>query len=266
MTKPFLKWVGGKGRILDQLAPLVPEFEGTYHEPFLGGGAMFFNMPARSTVLSDANESLINCYKQVRDKPGRVINVLSHHAGKHNEAHYYRVRDLFNQGHFDEWAVGAAAAFIYLNKSGFNGLYRENKKGEFNVPWGKRKTFDANVKGIVAASISLKTAYIEASHYDNVILRVEAGDFVYFDPPYDETFTGYRAGGFGKADQLELSLAFAELVDRGCHVMLSNSDTPLIREIYKDWDIRPIQARRSVSRSVAGRGVVGEVVVTGGPK
>jgi DNA adenine methylase len=264
VTKPFIKWVGGKTRILDQLLPLFPEFTGTYHEPFLGGGAVFLALQPERAVLSDLNERLINAWQQVKDKPGRVINVLSHHAGKHSESHYYHVRTLLNQGHFDEWPVGEAAAFIYLNKAGFNGLYRENKRGEFNVPFGHRSTYSVDVQGILAASAAVQRADFLAESfalYDGVTARAQPGDLVYFDPPYVDTFNGYTGKGFGLKEQLMLSKVFDSLANRGVHVVLSNSDTEFIRGLYSGWRIETVEARRSVSAKASTRGTATEVVI-----
>lgn len=259
MTKPFIKWVGGKTRILDQMLPLFPEFTGTYHEPFLGGGAVFLALQPERAVLSDLNERLINAWQQVKDKPGRVINVLSHHAGKHSESHYYHVRTLLNQGHFDDWPVGEAAAFIYLNKAGFNGLYRENKRGEFNVPFGHRSTYSVDVQGICAASEATRRAEIKTQPFGDV--EAQPGDLVYFDPPYADTFNGYTGDGFGGKRQLMLAARFDELANKGVHVVLSNSDTEFIREIYSGWRIETVEARRSVSAKASTRGTATEVVI-----
>lgn len=261
MSRPFLKWVGGKSRVLAQLSPFLPQFEGTYYEPFVGGGAMFFHLSPERAVLSDLNARLVNCYVQVRDNVREVIEDLTRHSNNHSQDHYYNVRYLLNDGFYKEKEVLGASAFIYLNKTGFNGLYRENKKGGFNVPFGHRERFCVDTHKLLEASKSLQGVGLEHCSFTSVDAEAKAGDFVYLDPPYVDTFNGYTGEGFGGAMQLSLSCMFEQIAQRGVHVMLSNSDTPWVRDLYANWRIEPLLARRSVSSKASGRGKSPEVVI-----
>lgn len=265
-ARPFLKWVGGKGQLLQQFRSLIPEdFDrtaGRYFEPFVGGAALFFSMKPKRAVLTDVNAELINTYCAVRDCVEDVILALEKH--RYDREHYYRVREL------DPASLPAperAARTIFLNKTGFNGLYRVNRAGRFNVPIGRytNPSF-CDKDNLRACSLVLKTAEIKVRDFAKIVSRARAGDFVYFDPPYDpvsETadFTSYIPGGFGWERQRELATVFTKLAAKGVHVMLSNSDTPAIRELYAGFRIDDVLASRSINSNAARRGKVGEVVV-----
>lgn len=264
---PFVKWVGGKGRLLAQLVPLLPRgVERMRHvEPFAGGAAMFFaRRPARA-LLADVNPALVHTYTMVRDSVEEVIARLEHHAARHDKEHYYRVREDYNRGGQD--GAERAAMFIYLNKTCFNGLHRVNRKGEFNVPAGRYtnpRILDTD--GLRAASLGLQGADLRCQGFDSLLAQARPGDFVYFDPPYEPvsrtaSFTSYAQDGFSQEDQARLRDVFAELTRRGCRCMLSNSDVPFIRELYRDFTIDTVAAPRAVSCDGNGRGLVSEVVV-----
>lgn len=265
---PFLKWAGGKGRILAQLLPLLPPgAERARHvEPFFGGGAMFFaRRPARALV-ADVNVELVGAYRQVRDDVEAVIRALAPLARAHDEGHYYALRDRYNGG------LGTpaerAAMFIYLNRTCFNGLHRVNRRGAFNVPAGRyRNPRILDPEGLRLASRALGGADLRAADFAELLLAdARPGDFVYFDPPYapvSETarFTDYATGGFGADDQTRLRDVFRALDRRGCRLMLSNSDTAFVRDLYRGYRVDVVAAPRAINSDRRGRGPVTEVVV-----
>lgn len=265
---PFLKWAGGKGRLLPQLEPLLPPgHELRRHvEPFFGGGAMFFARQPSRALVSDVNPNLITTYQAVQGDVEGVIERLSALAARHSSDAYYRVRERYNRAaRIDE--VERAAMFIYLNKTCFNGLHRVNARGEFNVPAGSYKNPRiVDGEGLRAASFALQGADIRCQPFDALLRDARPGDFVYLDPPYapvSETanFTSYALGGFGAADQIRLRDVFRELDRRGCRLMLSNSDVPFIREIFAGYRIDVVMAARAINADASRRGPVAEVVV-----
>ena len=269
--RPFLKWAGSKKQLLSAYAAFYPPGEHirTYHEPFLGSGAVFFHLRRQlsgvDVKLADNNPELVTTFVQVRDDVDRVIAGLKEHARQHCETYFYKVR---NQRP-DQLPGDAARAarFIYLNKTCFNGLYRVNSEGLFNVPIGryaKPSIFDEDA--LRAASVSLKGAELQERPFYKVLEDAGPGDFVYLDPPYDPLtstayFTAYTKGDFGPEDQGHLAWVYKELSDRGCRVMLSNSDTELIRLLYRRFQIERVQARRSINSRSDRRGPITEVVV-----
>jgi DNA adenine methylase len=265
---PFLKWVGGKGRLLGQLLPMLPPGNELrrHVEPFFGGGAMFFAQQPSRALVSDVNPNLVTTYKAVRDDVDGVIERLGVLGAKHSSDHYYRVRERYNRGKgIDE--LDRAAMFVYLNKTCFNGLHRVNSRGEFNVPAGSYKNPRiVDAEGLRAASFALQGADIRCQSFDALLRDARPGDFVYLDPPYapvSETanFTSYALGGFGAADQIRLRDIYRELDRRGCRLMLSNSDVPFIREIFAGYRIDVIMAARAINSDASRRGPVPEVVV-----
>lgn len=266
VASPFLKWAGGKSRLLEQYAHLFPEDYGAYHEPFLGGGAVFFHLRPEQAALSDLNPRLIETWRVIRDQPQALMDRLEAHRMRHTAAYYYQARQRFNLPRGVD-AVDRAALFIYLNKTCFNGLYRENRRGEFNVPVGRYVNPGVyDPMNIVAVSRSLQGVDLFHQGFDGVLERAESGDLVYFDPPYvplsaTSSFTNYLQSGFDMSLQIRLAQVFAELARRGCAVMLSNSDTPAVRELYAGWRIDRVMAPRSISMRASARGPVGEVLV-----
>ncbi|MEM7608657.1 MAG: DNA adenine methylase [Myxococcota bacterium] len=263
---PFLKWVGGKGRILPQLQPLLPAgVDRMRHvEPFVGGGALFFSRLPKRALLRDINPNLINAYETLRDDVESLIPELEKLALHHSPERYYRVRERYNAGGS---SLQRAAMFIYLNKTCFNGLHRVNRRGEFNVPVGRYKNPRiADVDGLRAASAALSHTKIEHGGFEGLIKHARPGDFVYFDPPYEPvsrtaSFTSYAQSGFSQEDQTRLRDVFRELDRRGCKLMLSNSDVPFIRELYADFHIDFVAAPRAINCNARKRGRVREVVV-----
>ena len=258
---PFVKWAGGKRSIIPIIASFLPENIETYHEPFVGGGAVFFAFEDRikTATLADLNEELVIAYRAISQQTDEVIVALEKHATNHDTKGYYiKVRE--KQKPRDP--VGITARFMYLNKTCYNGLYRVNKSGKFNVPQGKYKNpkicDPVNLKNVAKA---LGKATIRIGQFDESI-HPESGDFVYCDPPYDGTFAGYQAQGFGDMDQERLKDTVDEWTKQNVSVMVSNSDTPFIRKLYKRYHIHSITAYRHISSNGDTRGEKSEVLIT----
>ena len=258
---PFVKWAGGKRSIIPTIKEFLPENINKYHEPFVGGGAVFFAFENRieSATLADLNEELVIAYLSISKHTEEVIEALQKHAKNHEKKGYYaKVRD--KQKPKDPASI--AARFIYLNKTCFNGLYRVNKSGKFNVPQGKYKNpkicDPINLNNVARV---LAKATIRIGQFDKTI-SPENGDFIYCDPPYDGTFAGYQAEGFGNSDQERLKSSVDRWTEKGASVMLSNSDTSFIRNLYKDYHIHSITAYRHISSNGDTRGENPEVLIT----
>jgi DNA adenine methylase len=264
---PIVKWAGGKTRLLPELAKRVPKKFGRYYEPFVGGAALFFHLAPPRAMLTDTNRDLIRMYITVRDDVDVLIRRLKRYAAAHDERHYYTTREKWNGGFSS--GMTRAAAFIYLNKTCFNGLWRVNSSGEFNVPMGNYTDptiCDSN--GLRAASIALARTRLGCTDYRDAVSEAERGDFVYFDSPYapiDSTsnFTSYTPGGFNADNQRELADVARNLLGRGVHVMLSNSDTPLTRKLYRGFKIERVKCGRSINSNAEKRGEVNELIITG---
>lgn len=270
--KPFVKWAGGKRQILDKLIKYVPEDFNTYYEPFVGGGALFFELSPKNAVINDSNEELINVFRCIKDeeKLTKMSNELNHHEANHSEEYYYKIRNIDrDKNKFNRLSdYKRAARTIYLNKACFNGLYRVNSKGEFNVPFGKKlkvNTYEGQNIGIIHAYLNFNNIKILSIDFEEAVKDAKEGDFIYFDPPYDSdtsTFNSYTEDGFSKDEQIRLSNVFKNLSDRGCYVMLSNHNTVLINELYKDFYIHKITAKRNINSNGKKRGKVEEVIIT----
>lgn len=267
---PIVKWAGGKTQLLGELLARRPLRIRRYFEPFLGGGAMFFRLAPRRAVLSDRNDDLMNTYRCVAWKVEAVIKRLLAHGDKHCDDYYYEIRERWNDGKSLASDIDRAAAFIYMNKTCYNGLYRVNQKGLFNVPVGRYaapRVCDPTTLRL--ASRVLQRAELNTGHFAEQLDEAEAGDFVYFDPPYDpvtETarFTSYTSSCFGDDDQRELAELARSLTERGVNVMLSNSDTPFIRSLYSGFDIDRVEAIRAINSKSSRRGAIGELIITNG--
>lgn len=272
-AQPFLKWAGGKSQLLEQYEPFFPaEGGGSYYEPFAGSGAVFFHLRSRQDFaryhLAEINAALITCYRVVRDAVDDLLARLREHQAQHAEAYYYHVRAWDRT---PEWAeasdVERAARLIYLNRTCYNGLWRVNSKGQFNVPIGRYKNPDiANEDRLRAASAALQGVTLAVEDFEGVLRRAERGDFVYLDPPYfprSETanFTSYSAQDFGVYEHQKLALVYTELHRNGVRVMLSNSDTPFVRELYAGFRIETVQGRRAINSKADKRGPVSELVI-----
>lgn len=273
MARPFLKWAGGKTQLLPQLRAATPPHIQTYYEPFLGGGALFFALQREGrferAVLSDSNAELIGVYAQVRDGVEELVEALAVHQRKYRAAadradYYYRIR-----GKRPTCGVGAAARLIFLNKTCFNGLYRVNSRGEFNVPHGSYvnpKICDAD--GLRAAAAALQGVELRTADFAEAMDAAHVGDFVYCDPPYvplSETasFTSYTAADFGPAEQQRLAAVAAEARARGIDVLLSNSGHPEVAQLYQEAGFRleTVEAARAINSNGAERGAVREYLI-----
>ena len=271
-AKPFVKWAGGKRSIIDKLTKLVPEEYNTYLEPFVGGGALLYELQPKKAVINDYNSELMNVYECIKDenKFSNMCAELNKHEAKHSEEYYYQIRDLDkDKKKFNKLAdYKRAARTIYLNKACFNGLYRVNSKNEFNVPSGKKtkvNTYDGPNLGIIHCLLNFNDIKLLSTDFEEAVKDAKKGDFIYFDPPYDSdtsTFTSYTENGFGKEEQKRLADVFKELDKKGCYVMLSNYNTELIKELYKDYNFNYIKAQRNIGAKSKDRGIVEEVIIT----
>jgi DNA adenine methylase len=262
--RPFLKWAGGKSQLIQQYSHYFPGDFKAYYEPFLGGGAIFFHLLPHHARLTDINPELVNVYRCIRDRVEDVIAQLMIHQRLHSHDHYYQTRST--PGTTD---VEKAARLVYLNKTCFNGLYRENSKGEFNVPMGSYKAPKiCHPELLRAASKELQSAAIAVGSFESVLdYATSSQDFVYFDPPYHpisstSCFTAYNRYSFNRTDQIRLRDMFVNLAQRGVKVMLSNSDCPFIRELYQDFNVHTILATRAINSNARKRGKITEVLVT----
>lgn len=268
LPRPFLKWAGGKSRLVPVLLKYAPSNFNTYFEPFVGGGALFFALwregRIRQAVLSDINQELIDTYRALQQDVEGVIRWLEQYP--YSREFYYRLREQ------DPWTLPLAeraARMIYLNKTGYNGLYRVNKQGKFNVPFGRYK--HPNYKDFVnlrAVARALQGVRLVCRSFEWVLEEAQAGDFVYFDPPYDPVsrtanFTQYHANGFSRGDQQRLAEVFRLLARRGVFVMLSNADTPFIRSLYEGFSVLEVRAPRFINSNPKGRGMHPELLILG---
>ena len=268
----FVKWAGGKRQLIEQFKPFFPKNIERYFEPFVGGGAVAFHIiksyNPKQIIISDINEELINCYGIIKDNVEALIKSLKSHKANHSKEYYYKVRasdpkQLSN--------LERASRFIYLNKTCFNGLYRVNSKGQFNVPIGSYVNptivFEKNLREI---SELLKDIKIKVMSFDKVTEYAKKGDFIYFDPPYyplkkGKNFTTYTKEVFLEKEQEKLADVFKQLDKKGCQVMLSNSDSEFIKGLYKGYRIDIVKAKRMINCDAKGRGAINEVVVTNYP-
>jgi DNA adenine methylase len=268
---PIVKWVGGKTRLLPELLARMPTFN-RYYEPFVGGGALFFKVAPARAILNDFNPDLVNVYRTVAKDVEGVIRRLGVYRKHHNEEHYYQLRARWNDERLSWTTIDRAAAFVYLNKTCFNGLWRVNRSGNFNVPMGRYQDppICAPEALRAAAKVLRSVDEVREGSYVDAVKDAKAGDFLYFDPPYDPVtttanFTGYTTGSFGPDDQRQLAETARKLVAKGCKVMLSNSDTPFIRSLYKGFRIDRVRCSRAINSNAAKRGDVDEVIVMGEP-
>ena len=272
-ARPFLKWAGGKTSLLPQLLELAPAQINTYYEPFLGGGALFFALQAegrfQGAVLTDLNRELVNAYTQVRDNVDALIRALSVHQRKYRAAddraeYYYKIR-----GKRLTCSLGGAANLIFLNKTCFNGLYRVNSRGRFNVPHGRyANPTICDEENLRATSEALQGVELRVADFGSAASRAQRGDFVYFDPPYvplstTSNFTSYTASDFGMPEQRRLADAAAQLIANGASVVLSNSAHPDIADLYQSdaFHLAQVEAPRSINARASGRGPVREYLI-----
>lgn len=270
---PFTKWVGGKRQLLKELNQLKPSVFETYYEPFVGGGALFFDLKHDKAVINDANEDLINAYLAIRDDVEKLIDYLRKHESNNSKEYYYDLRLADRDGRIHKMdSIEKAARILYMLRVNFNGLYRVNSKGQFNTPYGRYKNpriVDRENLMNISDYLNKNDITIYNSDFAESVQTAQAGDFVYFDPPYvpvteTASFTSYTANGFNYSEQERLRDLFQELDEKGVYVMLSNSDTPIVHKLYKDYKetTNVVYATRMINSDKNGRGKVGEVIIT----
>ena len=270
LLSPVLKWVGGKRQLLDIINPLIPKNISTYVEPFVGGGAVLLDLKPKKAIINDYNAELINVYKVIRDNPQELMLLLEKHQIKNNENYFYEIRSLDREDSYDDMSsIEKAARIIYLNKTCFNGLFRVNQAGQFNSPYGSYKNPNiVNRPAVSAMSIYFNNNNIKIMQgdYKQALKGLRRGSFVYLDPPYlpistSSSFTGYTEGGFTIEDQKELKRQCDRLNERGIKFLLSNSDHKIIKELYQDYNIITVKARRAINSKGNKRGEINEVLV-----
>jgi len=269
---PFVKWAGGKRKLLDYLNALKPRTFGEYYEPFVGAGALLFDLTPPVATISDLNDELINIYKCIKSKKTYpvLLTILEQHEISHSEDHYYKTRGIDREADYrNRSRAERAARAIYLNKTCFNGLYRVNSNGFFNVPSAKKtsvKIYDLENLKRLHKYLNKKRVKIRCCDFERAVKKASEGDFVYFDPPYDQdenqSFISYTQVPFNKLDQKRLFDTFCSLTEKGVLVMLSNSDTPYIRELYSNYYIHTAYAYRLINSKADGRSKVRELIIT----
>ena len=265
-TYPIVKWVGGKRQLMFELLKNMPKSYNRYFEPFIGGGALFFELQPENAYISDMNEELINLYSVVRDNVYELISDLNKHEV--SKEYFIDIRNLDRTSEYKNLSnVQRASRFIYLNRTCFNGLYRVNSQGQFNVLFGNYKNPRiVNENNLLNCSELLKNTEIKCADFSEILTKVKKGDFVYFDPPYvplNETssFTSYTKDGFDMDMQFKLREVCDELDSMGVMFMLSNSDTKFVNELYSNYEIKKVFASRAVNANAESRGKITEVLV-----
>lgn len=264
--KPFLRWAGGKQNLVKQLTSKLPKsFSGRYHEPFLGAGSLFFFNNFNESFLSDINSVLISTYKCLKISPEEVSDRLEKHRKRISNEYYYKIRNRFNK-YRNEESFDQAADFIFLNHTSFNGIFRVNQKGEYNVPFGKLKAAIPDLAHLKAINKKLQTSEIKCSSYDKIISKAVTGDFVYLDPPYPPLnvtsfFQHYTINKFPEIEQIRLAEYANELSKKGILVMISNAEVHLIKELYKDWNLNSVKTYRYINNNSL-QNQVNELIIT----
>ncbi len=265
---PFLKWAGGKRELIPTIAPLLPPRIRTYYEPFIGGGAVFWHFANtqrfETAVLNDFNPEIVNCYEVIRDEPQALLDQVRQ---------WPVTEELYNELRAQSPGalpkVTRAARTIFLNKAGFNGLYRQNRKGQFNVPWGKRTNVTiVDPDRVLACSRALTGVTLRVGDFAAAVEGAGPGDAVYLDPPYvplnpTSNFKSYTGAGFSDEDQARVAETCRGLRARGVAVLASNSDTPLVRSLYADFDLIVVPVRRAINSKATHRGPVNELLIVG---
>jgi DNA adenine methylase len=276
ILRPFLKWAGGKRQLLPVLRKYIPKSYKTYFEPFIGAGALLFDLQPKRAIINDTNEKLINCYQVIKDSPKELLEITREHQNNNSKDYYYKLRELDRELYksiFDNLSnVEKAARIIYLNKTCFNGLFRVNSQGQFNVPYGDNKNpVIAEERIIMAISEYLNENKVQILNQDfaKAVSSAKSGDFIYFDPPYDpvsdsSSFTGYDLNGFDREEQMRLKKLCDNLVSKGCQVLISNSSTDFIRSLYGDesyYKVDEVKASRHINSVGTSRGKINELLI-----
>jgi len=271
MAQPFLKWAGGKRQLLPVISKFIPHFN-QYYEPFIGAGAVLFSLQPKNSIINDTNNELVNCYQAIKHSPQELIKLCQQHKEKNSKEYYYWLREQDRQNDFRvKSSVERAARIIYLNKTCFNGLFRVNRKGQFNVPYGNYaspKIIDPEVIAAVSNYLNQDNVSILQGDFEQAVITAKQDDFIYFDPPYHpvsetSSFTSYSLGGFGEAEQIRLQKLCDKLCDRGCKILLSNSSASLIKDLYSDsrYKIEEVDASRSINSVSSKRGKIKELLI-----
>lgn len=269
LVKPVLKWVGGKRQIINEIIKYIPKNFSTYYEPFLGGGAVLFELQPKRAIVNDINAELINLYEIIKNNVEELIEELKQH--KNEKAYFYHLRELDrNKEEYNRLTPSQKAArLVYLNKTCYNGLFRVNKAGQFNTPFGNYKNpniVDEYTLKAVSNYFNKAQISFTCQDFEDTLKGIRKGAFVYFDPPYDpisdtSSFTGYDKGGFDRNEQIRLKKTCDWLNDKNVKFLLSNSATDFIKELYKDYKIVTVQAKRAINSVSEKRGEIDEVLV-----
>lgn len=268
-TTPFIKWAGGKRQLLEQIKVRMPSTYNKYYEPFVGGGAVYFELQPEVATINDINKALINSYRQIQHYPKdffEAIQPLDENIKECGKDYYYKTRDLYNNKLLKkEYDLELAALFVFLNKHCFNGLYRVNKKGLFNVPYNNSTRPSCNYEDIINVSNSLKNVTIMQGDFQRVCDLAQEGDFIFIDSPYvplnSTSFESYTKNGFNIESHKRLANTFKEMTERGCYCMLTNHNTKFINEIYSEFNIDVVDVKRMINSDANNR-VGKEVIIT----
>ena len=272
LAQPFLKWAGGKRQLLPVIKEYLPKKFGQYYEPFIGAGAVLFSLQPKKSIINDTNSELINCYQVIKDNPEELLNLCDEHREKNSKEYFYFLREQDRRDDFkDRSPLERAARIIYLNKTCFNGLFRVNSSGQFNVPYGNYANpviVDPAVIKSVSAYLNQRDVRILEGDFAKAVSTARRGAFIYFDPPYHpisdtSSFTGYSVNGFGEAEQVRLKELCDKLTERGCQILVSNSSASLIKEIYSDpkYEIVEVKASRAINAVASRRGRINELLI-----
>lgn len=268
---PFTKWTGGKRKLLPELLGLLPKEYNNYYEPFVGGGALFFEIAPKKATINDFNEELINCYIQIKKNPTKLIDLLKEHKEKNSKEYYLELRSLDRTEKFSELSnEEKAARILYMLRVNFNGLYRVNSKNQFNVPYGDYKNpkiVDEELILNVSNYLNNNDIKIISGDFEEAVKDAKKGDLVYFDPPYipltqTSSFTSYTHEGFSLDDQVRLRNIMRNLTERGVYVILSNSSSELTIELYKEFNIHYVDVTRTNGAKASSRSKIKEIIVT----
>ncbi len=272
LAQPFLKWAGGKRQLIPTIKEFLPIKYTQYYEPFVGAGAVLFSIQPKKAIINDTNNELINCYQVIKENPQELLILCQKHKERNSKEYYYKLRALDRSDDFKNMSsIERAARIIYLNKTCFNGLFRVNSSGQFNVPYGNYSNpsvADPAVIKAISTYLNQANIRIEVGDFEKVVTTCRKGAFIYFDPPYHpisdtSSFTGYSMGGFGKEEQIRLRDTCNNLSDRGCQVLLSNSNADFIRSLYDDsrYKIVEVKANRAINAVGSKRGQISELLI-----
>ncbi|MEN9869368.1 MAG: hypothetical protein RLZZ171_351 [Cyanobacteriota bacterium] len=271
-AKPFLKWAGGKRQLLPAIKEYLPAKYTEYYEPFIGAGAVLFSLQPKKSTINDANSELVNCYQVIKDRPQELLALCQQHRENNTSEYYYQLRQQDRQDDFNQrTTVERAARIIYLNKTCFNGLFRVNISGQFNVPYGKYKNpviADPAIIQAISTYLNQARVCILNGDFEQAVATAKKGAFIYFDPPYHpvsdtSSFTGYSMNGFGEQEQIRLKKLCDRLTDKGCQVLASNSASPLIKSLYDDprYEVIEVKATRAINAVASKRGRINELLI-----